>query len=166
MQKHFVTDYSICSNDLYLVYHLLFRLSFIRQGIVYLFNGSRFFFFIHPFCVGCHAFTAHTRKCNDVSVRHFQFIRFIFFHFIFLPKFRANSGPGAPPEHILPLPPTNFGHVICFVYGLDDDRNELVKIKKNAVFVFMRTHSYMHAYVCTCDTFAHNRGFKITITSK
>lgn len=44
VQEHFVTDYSICSNDLYLVYHLFSDSFYSGIGIVYSFNGSRFLF--------------------------------------------------------------------------------------------------------------------------
>lgn len=103
VQKHFVTDYSICSNDLYqcIIY---FPTLFIRQSIVYLFNGSMFLFHlsIHFALVVTHAHYART--CNGSNASHLLLIRSLY---------SSMQNPDrAPPEYTLPLPPTNFWHVI------------------------------------------------------
>lgn len=153
MQKHFVTDYSICSNDLYLVYHL-FSDSFIRLDIVYLFNGSMFLFHssIHPsiqpailLWLSC---VHYARTCNGNNASH----SFVFFLFLANPD-------RAPPEYTQLLARHRLVCVCACVFGSSDDRGKWL-----CGFLCERTRACA-VYVCTCDTRAQQE-LEITIKSK
>lgn len=166
VQKHFVTDYSMCCSKRFVFSCVSFTFSdsfLFGGGIVYLFNGSRPFFSILLWLSRAHCVRTHMQRRRRWRCQSFAAYSCYFSLSLFVIRpILCKSEPGAPPEHTLPppLPPTSFGHVIGLcVYGsdVDNDGSKMERKQKKVLCLFLCERSpirCMHMwYICS-----RNRG--------